>query len=351
MREAVLRPRFEHLRRLTDERGMFEHCRGDEPRRELGYCTDDVARGLVLAASVGAEIADLGELYARFVIAAVDEDGQCHNRMGPDGQWTDRASLGDWWGRAAWGLGAYVARGLGGREAQSALERLLTRTSPYRRATAYALLGAAPLCSSIDRFRPLVEDAATTLATRTPGAVPGWPWLEPRLTYDNAAVPHALLVAGDALSRTDLVELGLDQLHFLVSAQQLAGHLSVVPVGGWGPEDAPPGFDQQPIEVASLAAAAVTAFDLTGDPLWRDLVGAAAAWFLGDNDAGMAMMDVDTGAGYDGLTSHGRNLNRGAESTLAAVSSVFHAHRLGVSECPAPSDCTPTSISSPTSPG
>ncbi len=331
MTVAVTRPRFDHLRRLTDGRGMFEHCHGDEPRRELGYCTDDVARGLVLAAWVGDEIADLGEVYLRFVIAAIAEDGQCHNRMGTDGRWTDRGSLGDWWGRALWGLGAYVARGLGGREARSTLERMLTRRSSYRRATAYALLGAVPLYGTMLQSRDFVAEAATSLASTVPpkGLPAPWPWPEPRLTYDNAVVPHALLMAGDALNRRDLVELGLDQLDFLARLQRLAGHLSVVPVGGWGPGDEPPGFDQQPIEVASLSAAAATAFDLTGDPRWRDLVGEAAAWFLGDNDTGVPMMDLDTGAGYDGLTSYGRNLNRGAESTLAAVSTVFQAHRLG----------------------
>ncbi|MHB1008581.1 MAG: hypothetical protein ACYC1E_04885 [Propionibacteriaceae bacterium] len=347
---AVPPPRFEHLRRLTDERGMFEHCNGDEPRRELGYCTDDVARGLVLASGIGDEISDLGEVYLRFVLSAVDEDGRSHNRMGLDGEWTDEPSLGDWWGRALWALGASVSAGMGGREAESALGRMLTRRSPDRRATAYALLGAAPLYETMPEARALVADAANTLATRSDAAVP-WRWLEPRLTYDNAAVPHALLLGGNALGRPELVELGLDQLDFLAGVQQPDGHLSLVPVGGWGPGDTPPGFDQQPVEVASLAAAAATAFDITGDPRWRDLVGASAAWFLGDNDKGVAMMDLDTGAGYDGLTGHGRNLNRGAESTLASVTTVFQAHRSGVRECPPPSVFTPTSTSGPISPG
>jgi len=35
-----------------------------------------------------------------------------------------------------------------------------------------------------------------------------------------------------------------------------------------------------------------------------------------------------TGAGYDGLHSDRRNLNQGAESTLAMLSTAQHAHRL-----------------------
>ena len=42
-------PVFDHLLRLTDRRGTFEHARLAEPRPEHGYCTDDVARVLVVA--------------------------------------------------------------------------------------------------------------------------------------------------------------------------------------------------------------------------------------------------------------------------------------------------------------
>ncbi|MGZ5379083.1 MAG: glycosyltransferase, partial [Mycobacterium sp.] len=41
-------PVFDHLQRLTDHRGTFEHARLTEPDPEHGYCTDDVARVLVV---------------------------------------------------------------------------------------------------------------------------------------------------------------------------------------------------------------------------------------------------------------------------------------------------------------
>ena len=34
---------------MTDERGTFEHAVFAEPRPEHGYCTDDMARVLVVA--------------------------------------------------------------------------------------------------------------------------------------------------------------------------------------------------------------------------------------------------------------------------------------------------------------
>jgi hypothetical protein len=39
------------------------------------------------------------------------------------------------------------------------------------------------------------------------------------------------------------------------------------------------------------------------------------------------MFDPKTGGGYDGLHAHGPNLNQGAESTLAVLSTTQHARR------------------------
>ena len=50
MTTASPAPVFEHLLRLTDRRGTFEHALLAEPRPEHGYCTDDMARVLVVAA-------------------------------------------------------------------------------------------------------------------------------------------------------------------------------------------------------------------------------------------------------------------------------------------------------------
>ncbi|HVL60377.1 MAG TPA: hypothetical protein VM430_03075, partial [Microbacterium sp.] len=91
-------------------------------------------------------------------------------------------------------------------------------------------------------------------------------------------------------------------------------------------------FDQQPIEVAAIADACARAFDITDDPSWRDVVATTWAWFTGDNDASTAMFDPGSGAGFDGLERDGRNENRGAESTLAALSTYQQARRLGVLE-------------------
>ena len=46
---------------------------------------------------------------------------------------------------------------------------------------------------------------------------------------------------------------------------------------------------------------------------------------MGNNDAQQVMWDPETGGGFDGLHADGVNLNQGAESTLAVLSTMQHA--------------------------
>src|SRR5204862_3919151 len=126
---------------------------------------------------------------------------------------------------------------------------------------------------------------------------------------------------GDAVAR----QRGLDLLGWLLDSQTRDGHLSVTPVGGRGPGDRRPAYDQQPIEVAAIADACVRARDATGDPRWSAGLDTAVAWFLGDNDQHLPMRDETSGGGFDALTASGRNTNQGAESTLAIMATLQHA--------------------------
>ena len=103
---------FQHLADLSDGRGLYEHAMGSEPRREHGYCLDDVARALVVVAREprpSPVIEQLGETYLRFIEEAIGPDGSVHNRMDATGAFTDDATMGDWWGRAVAALGFAVA--------------------------------------------------------------------------------------------------------------------------------------------------------------------------------------------------------------------------------------------------
>ena len=326
---------FDHLLRLSDDTGLFEHACGAIPRREHGYCVDDVARGLVLLsreAELSPPLVALTSTYLAFVAHAQDATGQCRNRLGFDRQWRDIAGVADCWGRAVWGLGSLAATGgLPWLEAE-ALQRFelsASRRSPWRRATAFAALGALAVLSAHPDHggaRALLADALPALGGHS--GDPSWPWPEPRLTYANASVAEALFGAGDALGDERAVAEGLGLLAWLFDVQTTAGRLSPVAVGGWSRGEPRPAFDQQPIEVAALADAAARAFALTAERHWLGCVERCARWFAGDNDSGVAMYDTVTGGGFDGLEPGSRNANQGAESTLAALATLQHGARL-----------------------
>src|SRR5260370_22026032 len=95
-----------------------------------------------------------------------------------------------------------------------------------------------------------------------------WPWPEERLSYGNASIAEALIVAGDALPDAPALDRGLRLLEFLLRTETRDGHLSVTPVGGRGRDEVGPAYDQQPIEVAALADACASAFRTTHRSSW-----------------------------------------------------------------------------------
>jgi hypothetical protein len=323
-------PVFTHLRRLTDAGGLYEHAQGTTPRREHGYCLDDVARALVVTCrEPGSELDDLREQYLGFVLAAQHADGRFHNRRDLTLAWSDTPSVEDCWGRALWSLGAAAEHPQLRDRALAAFDRAARLRSPHRRSMAYAALGAADVLAVQPGHagaRALLVAAASTIGR--PLAVRVWPWPELRLSYANALLPDALLAAGAALDAPSLVADGLGLLGWLLDRQTRDGHLSVVPVGGRGPAEPGPGFDQQPIEVAALAQACARAYQIAGRRRWAEGVELAVSWFLGANDTGVPLLDPETGGGFDGLHQDRRNDNQGAESTLALLTTLQQARAL-----------------------
>ena len=325
-------PDFGHLIHLSDERGVFEHALYSEPRPEHGYCSDDMARVLVVASRERGHttsMRSLAMLSLKFLQDALDSQGKCRNRMDRRGVWEDVAAVDDCWGRSIWGLGTAASHSddhLIRHLATKGLERAMRQRSPWPRAMAFAVLGAAEVISFDPDHalaRGLLSDAADAMsATRWNRQ---WPWPEPRLTYANALLPESMIAAGAALERPLLQQRGLDLLGWLLERETRQGHLSVTPAGGSDPGDHEPRFDQQPIEVAALADACARAEALGHDSRWLDGIAAATGWFLGHNDRGVVMWNPTTGGGFDGLQGGGANLNQGAESTLALLSTLQHA--------------------------
>lgn len=321
-----------HLSRMTDDRGIFEHALHEHPRFEHGYCTDDNARLLVVAARAEKETQEaqiLERVAARFVLESIREDGLCHNRMSFERMWQDTASSDDCWGRAIWGLGTAVAHSNDTEVRNRCFDAFAVAAQARSfslRAMCFATIGAGEVLQ-VDPGNKAAQELLldmTSMFVFHPDGKGQWKWPETRLAYSNALLPEAMMVCGSLLDDSQLQTRGLNLLEWLLETETLGDHLSVTPVGGRGLDDKGPQFDQQPIEVAAIADAAMRASILTGDDSWERVVEMAVNWFLGNNDSGHSMIDLDTGGGYDGLHIDGVNLNQGAESTLAMVSTMQH---------------------------
>ena len=264
------------------------------------------------------------------------------NFMGYDRRWLDEPHLGDHVGRSVWALGEILATawvpalvGPAGR-----LLDTIVRTFPAEvslRTGAYAALGLARL--DTDRLEPearqLLERVLEQLsAAYTANAGEGWLWFEDHLSYDNARLPHALIVGGVALCREDLKAKGLDALRWLGDESQLTegtlrltGHL-----GRRRSDPAPGAGDEQPLDASAFIEAELAAFAETGEPEHGQRAQRAFDWFLGRNRLHRPLYDFATGGCSDGLGDETTNDNEGAESTLA-----FHrsALLLDTAELPA----------------
>ena len=328
-------PSLRYLAGMCDDNGLFEHARFDRPRRDHGYCTDDAGRALSLACRlpVDPHAQHLAELTIRFLERAHNGEGSFRLRMGQDGSWRPDGPSDDASGRALLGLGVAAARGPWpeiNRRAATLFGAACAFRSPWPRSMAYAALGAAEVLSvdpGHEVARRLLMDASGQLSAKSVQSP--WDWPEPRLTYANALLPEALLACAVAIERPELAFRALTWLGQLVEIElSPTGRFSFTPVGGRGPSDPRPAFDQQPIEAWAMADACTRALAFSGDKRWEDVLWRAGSWFLGDNDCAAVMFDPVSGGGYDGLGPGGPNRNQGAESSLAFVGTMLQLDRV-----------------------
>jgi len=193
--------RLDHLVRLTDSTGMFQHATYTIPNFAEGYCTDDNARALLLTVLLeelgqgGVQVPRLATTYASFLQAAFDRDRkQFRNFLSFDRRWLEAVGSEDSHGRALWALGTSVGRShrpdlpsWAAAHFKLALPALLETTSP--RTWAFGLLGIREYLRRLggDRFAAQVRHTLTArlveLYKRT--ATPDWPWFEEILSYDK----------------------------------------------------------------------------------------------------------------------------------------------------------------------
>lgn len=341
--------RADHLRTLVDDVGIVQHADGVIPNRDSGYCVDDMARLVIVAAGLGQErddgtfnrMVNLGLSFLRH--AWVPGADGLYNFMSYDRRWVDEPHSGDHLGRAVWALGVVISAHPPRVVATPSL-RLLEQLAPLvgrltsSRAVAFAIIGLSR--PHLQTLPPALRKVLVDLSDRLlqdylANAGPGWWWAEDELTYDNARLPHALIVAGDRLSRPEMVKGGVQALDWY-GAQCTTSNGDLQLIGSrWRRRSEVPGTaaaegPEQPLDAAALVECLAQALTVTGRPQYGEQAVRAFEWFLGRNRLGQPLYDFATGGCRDGLELDCVSENEGAESTLAYFQALLALEAVGL---------------------
>jgi hypothetical protein len=326
--------RSDHLLTLVDNVGIIQHADGVVPKLSSGYCVDDMARLVIVAAGLDRERDDrtfsrMVTLGLSFLRHASDPSGAgMHNFMSYDRRWLDEPHSGDHVGRAVWALGVVIAAHPPRAVAAPSL-RLLSELAPAvaqmdsLRAWAFAAIGLArpPLEALPEELRGLLRDLGGRLmeAYRC-HRVDGWHWFEDDLTYDNARLPQALITAGNRLGDERMLAAGLEVRLVGNSWQRTKASVPSTDFDG----------DEQPLDAAALVETLADAQTATDRHSYGERAVRAFEWFLGRNRLGEPVYDFATGGCHDGLGASGMNENEGAESTLAFFQALLALEAAGL---------------------
>jgi len=329
--------KLDHLLRMTDNTGIFQHAIFNVPNFAEGYCTDDNARAFILtllleettSLATQQQFQHLASIYLAFLWHAFDQETcRFRNFMSYQRDWLERAGSEDSHARALWATGTALGRlkNEGHRNLcallfQRGLPAVENFTSP--RAWAFGLLAIQEYLRAFsgDRNANQLREVLTNRLVELfrSNSSEDWVWFESVATYDNARLSHAMILSGYWTSRGDVVEIGLRSLRWLVEQQRGAGgHFAPIGSNGfWTRGNECARFDQQPLEAYAMIAACVEAYSLTRDSSWQRAARRCFEWFLGRNDLAQSLYDSGTGGCRDALHPDRVNQNQGAESTLA----------------------------------
>ncbi len=330
------------LKFLTDDTGLIQHTKHGVPHYAYGYSADDAARGIVVCSHYYNLFRDdsalqLVDKYLAFIKHARQDSGWFHNFMTFERQFPPQEVGQDTFGRCLWGLGAAIHLCQDGDQSRLAREVFENSLSlipemNHTRSLAYCAIGLSNYLLQYPKARD-VEEKMGYVADRLVefyrnNASPDWSWFEPFLTYDNARIPQALLLAYRHLKEPAYLEIGLKSLDYLISLQYRDGYFDLIGNDGWywkGKERAI--FDQQGVDASALTAACLLAANFNNQQGYLEMGYAAFHWFLGRNRLGKPLYYPSTGSCADGLERGGVSKNKGAESIISFLLSLLYLYR------------------------
>lgn len=332
---SILPPfRLDHVERLTDSAGIYQHATYGIPNYHEGYCLDDNARALLMALMAyrrtkSEQAMRLIPIYLSYIYYAQNPDGTFKNFMSFDRKFLDDVGSEDSFGRAIWAIGYALAHSPKDAFYQVAHHIFFKALPQFEktqsiRAIANIILGIYHYLKenpSDEGMMALTKKLATRLLTEYENyRTDDWHWYESLLAYDNALLPLAMLRAAELLNDSAIRQVAFESMAFLERHTMHKDYLSVIGNEGWYKQtDKPAQYAQQPIDVMASVLMYLQAYNSTGESRYLSLMYTSFMWFLGENDLRLSLYDFETHGCCDGLENFGINRNQGAESTLAYI--------------------------------
>lgn len=329
---------LDHIDRMTDEFGMIQFCRHDVPDPASGYTLDDNARALIAMCMYATMVKEnsfvhsLCHKYLNFIEYCQQPDGRFFNYVDVSGYFTasnHQVNLDDANGRAVWAIGYLLHHHKqlppliveqAHRVMQSCFSWTEKLTSP--RAIAFTIKGLYYYLA----YQPgsAAEDILHTLAMRlyqaySREADDQWKWFEPYLTYGNAVLPEAMMMAWEVTGLEEFRKAAEESFDFLCSKTFTDNYMKVINNKTWYHKhnDAPRSDGgEQSIEIAYTMLALNTFFMVNGYTACLEKMRIAFSWYLGNNHLKQLIYNPLTYGCYDGLEKSNVNQNQGAESSV-----------------------------------
>lgn len=326
-----------HLKEMTDNFGLFQFAEFAKPNKEFGYTLDDNARALVVCSWLDSktypEVRSLAKIYLNFIAKCQLDDGSFVNYLEhPNHTPTDqnkKEDLTDATARTMWALSEVLISKHSTSAEKDVAKNIFMKALPnikfteHPRASAFMIKALANILEPLPETRKLAQEQITAHADFLLGKLEKnsnskWQWFESALTYNNAVLSEALLIAGGALNNSKYKTKGIATLDFLIDKTFSQNHYIPIGHSHWYKDSEKRShFDQQPEDPASMILALSTAHDVTDNEKYKKLMSVCFSWFLGNNILEKALYNSENGGCFDGLHPDRVNQNQGAESLVS----------------------------------
>ena len=327
---------LQHINRLTTDFGMIQFSKISNPDLSSGYTIDDNARALIAVAKhfeLTGKFSDLPliNVYLNFILFCQQEDGSFLNYVDTNKHFFEKnkdENLEDANGRAMWALGEFLSLNqFLDFNLQSRVEAAFQKAIPTidklqsPRAIAFCIKGLYYYYhfKKDESVLKLITKLADNLVSKYRGVSnEDWQWYEEYLTYANALLPQAMLLAGECTKSELFKEVAHKTFDFLIKIIYKNDKINVISNQSWHHKGKNSNiYGEQPIEIAYTILALENFYLEKNNDYFLHKMRVAFNWFLGENHLSQIIYNPSTGGCYDGLEEHQINLNQGAESTVS----------------------------------